>query len=63
MHQTTHHRSTVELEAGLPEVLESPPDAGRLEAIVIRPASNERRKLQSVRLTSEGGLEGDRWVT
>ena len=53
----------MELEAGLPDVLESPPDAGRLEAIVIRPASNERLMLQSVRLTPEGGVEGDRWVT
>jgi MOSC domain-containing protein YiiM len=58
-----NHLSAIELEAGLPEVLDSPPDAGRLEAIVIRPASHERRMLQSVRLTHEGGVEGDRWVT
>lgn len=57
------HRSAIELEQGLSEVLESPRDEGRLEAIVIRPASNERRVLQSARLTPEGGVEGDRWVT
>jgi len=57
------HRSTVELEAGLPEVMESPRDQGRLEAIVIRPASNERRTLPTARLSPEGGVEGDRWVT
>jgi MOSC domain-containing protein YiiM len=57
------HRSTVELEAGLAEVMESPHEEGRLEAIVIRPASNERRMLSTARLTPEGGVEGDRWVT
>ncbi|HJQ79911.1 MAG TPA: MOSC domain-containing protein [Lacipirellulaceae bacterium] len=63
MHHTIQHRSAIELEQGLADVTESPRDAGRLEAIVIRPASNERRMLQSVRLTPEGGVEGDRWVT
>jgi MOSC domain-containing protein YiiM len=52
----------MELEAGLPEVLASPRDVGRLEAIVIRPAEGERRMLQSVRLSPDGGVEGDRWV-
>jgi MOSC domain-containing protein YiiM len=58
-----NHRSTTELETGLPEVLESPRDSGRLEAIVIRPAAGERRMLQSVRLSPDDGVEGDRWVT
>jgi MOSC domain-containing protein YiiM len=58
-----NHLSAIELEQGLPEVLQSPRDAGRLEAIVIRPATSERRHLQSVRLTPDGGVEGDRWVT
>jgi MOSC domain-containing protein YiiM len=53
----------MELEAGLPDVLASPRDEGRLEAIVIRPASKERRMLQTARLTPDGGVEGDRWVT
>jgi MOSC domain-containing protein YiiM len=57
------HRSAIELEQGLSEVLESPRDNGRLEAIVIRPAKNERSMLTTVRLTPEGGVEGDRWVT
>ena len=63
MHNTLEHRTAVELEQGLPAVLESPQDAGRLEAIVVRPASDERRTLQSTRLTPDGGVEGDRWVT
>jgi MOSC domain-containing protein YiiM len=58
-----HRCSTIELEAGLPDVMESPRDAGRLDAIVIRTAPNKRRMLQSVRVTPEGGVEGDRWVT
>ncbi len=32
------HLSTAELERGLPEVLASPPDNGRLVSIVVRPA-------------------------
>jgi MOSC domain-containing protein YiiM len=63
MHHTIHHCSAVELEAGLSYVLASPRDVGRLEAIVIRPASNERRMLETARLSPEGGVEGDRWVT
>jgi hypothetical protein len=63
MHNTLQHRTAMELEHGLPEVLESPQQAGRLEAIVIRPATNERRTLSTARLTPEGGVEGDRWVT
>ena len=63
MHDTLQHRSTVELEQGLPQVLNSPGETGRLEAIVVRPAPNERRTLTTARLTPEGGVEGDRWVT
>jgi hypothetical protein len=63
MHHTIHHRSAIELEHGLPDVLQSPRDAGRLEAIVIRPASNERRMLSTAQLTPQGGVEGDRWAT
>jgi MOSC domain-containing protein YiiM len=63
MHHTIQHCSAIELEAGLPDVLASPCDVGRLEAIVIRPASNERRMLTTARLSPEGGVDGDRWVT
>jgi MOSC domain-containing protein YiiM len=63
MHRAVYHLSAVELEQGLPEVLDSPRNEGRLEAIVIRPATSERRRLQFVRLSPEGGVEGDRWVT
>ncbi len=63
MHSTPQHLSTLELEQGLPEVLAAPRDAGRLAAIFVRPATNERRSLADARLTPEGGIDGDRWVT
>jgi MOSC domain-containing protein YiiM len=48
---------------GLESVLEdSPLDGGVLHGIVIRPSENKRESLQSVRLSPEGGLEGDRWA-
>jgi len=57
------HLSTAELEHGLPEVLASPHDDGHLVAIVVRPAVNERRVLAAAQLTSEGGIDGDRWAS
>ena len=63
MHTAVQHRTAIELEHALSEVLASPPEAGRLEAIVVRPETNERRALSTARLTPEGGIDGDRWVT
>ena len=57
------HISTAEMEEGLPEVLASPKDIGRLEAIVIRPVEDERLRLDSVQLTPEHGVDGDRWFS
>ena len=62
MHNTTQHASAIELEQGLADVLASPADAGRLTAIFVRPAPNERRSLDSATLAPESGIEGDRWV-
>lgn len=56
------HLSTTELENGLPAVLESPQDVGRLVAIVIRPATDQRRVVASANVSLEGGVEGDRWA-
>ena len=56
------HLSTTELERGLPEVLASPRDDGRLVAIVVRPAANERRVLTAAQLSPERGIDGDRWA-
>ena len=55
-------RTAEELSAGL-ATLCSPRDEGWLEAIVIRPAVNQRRSLERCRISAAGGVEGDRWST
>ncbi len=62
MHTAPTHLTELELEQGLPEVLASPREVGRIEAIVVRPKTNERLTLTTARLTPESGVEGDRWV-
>ncbi len=57
----TTHLNTDQLNAGLENVLDSPTDAGRLEAIYVRIAEGERQIPQQVRLTKPGGVQGDRW--
>jgi hypothetical protein len=63
MHNAVSQVSTVELNQGLADVVASPTEVGRLESIVVRPATNERRTLQSATLSPERGIDGDRWVT
>jgi MOSC domain-containing protein YiiM len=58
-----HYLDPDELERTLAEVRASPADGGRLEAIVARPATDERRRLEVAHLSPEGGLEGDRWAS
>jgi MOSC domain-containing protein YiiM len=55
------HLSTAALEAGLGHVRNAPPDGGRVELIVCRPAVNERMVLAEGRLDTETGLTGDTW--
>ena len=52
----------MELEQSLLEVLAAPYDVGRLEAIFVRPKTNERRELTTAELTPDRGIEGDRWM-
>jgi len=54
--------STTEIEARLEDVLASPRDGGRLEAIVARPGTDLRELRAAARLSPEGGMEGDRWL-
>jgi MOSC domain len=63
MDSAPRHLSQSDLQRGLPEVVASPPDAGRLVAIVVRPSAGERRELLTAALTPDGGIDGDRWVT
>jgi MOSC domain-containing protein YiiM len=63
MHSSAQHVSAVELEQGLAEVIASPAESGELTMIFIRPATNERRSVESATLTTEGGIDGDHWAT
>jgi hypothetical protein len=56
------HRTLAELQAGLPDILASPPDEGILRAIVVRPGPGERRDLESCEISLAGGAHGDHWV-
>lgn len=51
------------LNAGLPEIIASPKDSGRVELIVRRPAPGEREVLAEAGLDPENGLAGDSWKT
>ncbi len=57
------HLTMAELEAGLDDICQSPPDEGRLEWIVRRPRTNEREVLDQGRLDVTEGLVGDNWLT
>jgi len=52
-----------QLESGLDFILQSLDDLGSLEMIVIRPAENERKILESGELSMDQGLIGDNWAT
>jgi hypothetical protein len=55
------HQTMEALEAGLPDIRQSPQDDGTLEMIVARPAAGERTVLEEGRLSVRDGLEGDNW--
>ena len=55
------HASTDELVAGLPRVVASPRDRGRLELIVRRPGVDSREVVDAGELDPAAGLVGDRW--
>jgi hypothetical protein len=60
---TPRYRSLAELEAATLSLLDaSPREKGTVDLIVTRPADEERVTPESVRLTVEGGVEGDHWV-
>ncbi|MDJ0894056.1 MAG: MOSC domain-containing protein [Alphaproteobacteria bacterium] len=46
----------------MPTIRSSPADAGPVRAIVVRPGTDQRRSLQSVELSPEGGVHGDCWA-
>lgn len=56
------HLTLEELHRGLGEIRRSPTDEGRLKAIVIRPAVNERISLMECQISPELGVHGDNWA-
>ena len=53
--------STVDLEAGLDHIRQSPKDGGTLELIVRRPSVGKREVLEHGELDTAVGLVGDSW--
>jgi len=56
------HLDRAELEDGLPEILRSPKDNGRLDGIVMRPDRGERQELTTSEISLEAGVHGDHWA-
>lgn len=56
------HLTLAELERGLPEILDSPKDKGRLDGIVIRPDRGERQELGVCEVSLKSGVHGDHWA-
>ncbi len=56
------HLATMELEAGLDHVRESPADHGTVDLIVRRPAVDEREIVTVAQLDRTVGLVGDTWT-
>lgn len=57
------HLTTAEIEAGMPIVLDSPRDGGKLALIVRRPKVDRRQVIEKGTLDVEHGLVGDNWLT
>jgi MOSC domain-containing protein YiiM len=55
------HKTAVQLQAGMPEVLAAPKDVGTVRLIVRRPGVDEREVLETARLEQTRGLVGDHW--
>jgi MOSC domain-containing protein YiiM len=56
-------RSLAELDAHLDHIRAAPRDAGVIELLVVRPASDERSIVDEVELDVQRGVVGDRWLT
>lgn len=56
------HLTTIELEAGLDIIRQSPKNQGRVDLIVCRPQADERIVLEEGELSPSEGLLGDSWL-
>lgn len=55
------HLTAEQIASGMPDVIASPAQSGKVEGICIRPEINEREELESCLFTPERGVEGDFW--
>jgi hypothetical protein len=63
MTEASIHLSPDELADGLSDVLTSPQDEGVVEMLVVRPGEDERLTPNTVEVSGELGVHGDRWST
>ncbi len=59
--EATKYLSTMELEAGMPHIHQSPKEQGLLKMIVRRPGEDEREVIELAELDLLDGLVGDNW--
>lgn len=55
--------SEQELDAALSHVLAAPRDGAAVSMLCLRPGYNQRRFVEEITLTPEGGIPGERWST
>lgn len=60
---TTNHITPDELAAAMPHILAAPKDDSRVECLCFRPAYNQRTFPNSLTLTRDKGIPGERWMT
>ena len=56
------HRTRAELEAAIPQIENAPKDEASVALIVVRPDHGERETPEYVRVSADGGVEGDHWA-
>jgi len=56
------HVPLTEIESRLDWVLAAPSSAGRVEALAVRPAVDQRESLNQVMFSPEKGVAGDNWL-
>jgi MOSC domain-containing protein YiiM len=61
--ENPRHLSLDELDLGLPHVIGSPSDQGRVEMLVARPEENQRLMPASAQVSASLGVHGDHWST
>lgn len=55
------HVTPEELDAALPHVMAAPKDRAAISMLCLRPAYNQRRFVEEISVTPEGGIPGERW--